>query len=89
MPVQVAVSVHLVDLGEAEDAVSPALPDLVPLTVSSVVSTVTSETVSAITTVTASSNIVYEILKHIQVGKTQANVAQQPPIGKGDNFIWI
>ena len=51
-PVQVAVSVDLVDPGELEDATSPVIPDLVPLTVSSVIPTITCETVSAITTVT-------------------------------------
>ena len=55
-PVQVTVSVDLADPGEAEDIVSPAILDPVPLTVSSVVPNVTSETVSAITTVTALSN---------------------------------
>ena len=85
--VQVAVFVDLVDPGEVEDTVSPALLDPVPLTVSSVVPTVTSETVSAITTVTASSNIAYEILKQAQVDKTPATMAQQHPMGKGDKFI--
>ena len=87
LPVLFAVFVDIVDLGEVEDAVSPALPDSVLLTVSSVVPTVTSETVSAITTVNASSNIVYEVLKHAQVDKTHANVTQQHCTGKCDIFI--
>ena len=87
MPVQVAVSVDQADLLEAEDTASCVLLVSVPLTVSSLVPTITSETVSAITTVTESNNIIYEILKQAQVHKTQTNVAQQPPIEKGENFI--
>ena len=51
------------------------------------VPTVTSETVSVITTATEPNNIVYAILKQVQVDKTKAKVAQQPPTGKGKNFI--
>ena len=89
LPVQVVVSVDLVDQEKAEDAISPALPVPVSLNVSSVVPTVTSETVSAITTITTSSNNVYEIFKQAQIDKSQANMAQQHPMGKGDNFIQI
>ena len=63
------------ELGKEEGTASPALPDSVPLTVSSVVPAVTSETVSEITAVTESKNIVYAILKQAQVDKTKANVA--------------